>query len=146
MRVIIQRVKSASVTIDEKIYNEIGYGMLILVGFTEGDSTNDIDYLVKKIVNLRIFGDEKGLMNESILDIKGSILSISQFTLYADASKGNRPSFTKVADKDEASNLYGIFNEKLNEFITTKSGIFGSSMQIELINDGPVTIIFDSNT
>lgn len=144
MRVIIQRVSKSSVTIDNKLYNEINNGMLILVGFTDGDNENDIDYIIRKIVNLRIFDDENGIMNKSILDTKGSILSISQFTLYADTRKGNRPSYIKALKGEYSSKLYDEFNNRLNKFVCVKTGIFGSNMQVSLINDGPVTIMIDS--
>ena len=132
------------VEINNNIYNEIGNGLMILVGFTEGDTSTDIDYCVKKIVNLRIFDDESGVMNKSVIDVGGSILSISQFTLYADTKKGNRPSYIKALKGEKATLLYDEFNTKLNEFIDTKTGIFGSDMKVSLINDGPVTIIIDS--
>lgn len=144
MKVVVQRVKSSSVTIDNKLYNSINKGLMVLVGFTEGDNTSDIDYIVKKIVNLRIFDDESGIMNKSIIDIKGSILSISQFTLYADTKKGNRPSYINALNGNIATKLYDEFNNKLKSFVNTKTGIFGSDMQVSLINDGPVTIIIDS--
>lgn len=144
MKVIVQRVKSSSVTIDNKLYNSIDKGLMVLVGFTEGDNTSDIDYIVKKIVNLRIFDDESGIMNKSIIDIEGSILSISQFTLYADTKKGNRPSYINALNGSIATKLYDEFNNKLKNFVNTKTGIFGSDMQVSLINDGPVTIIIDS--
>lgn len=144
MKVVVQRVKSSSVTIDNKLYNSINKGLMVLVGFTEGDNTSDIDYIVKKIVNLRIFDDENGIMNKSIIDIKGSILSISQFTLYADTKKGNRPSYINALNGNIATKLYDEFNNKLKNFVNTKTGIFGSDMQVSLINDGPVTIIIDS--
>lgn len=144
MKVVVQRVKSSSVTIDNKLYNSINKGLMVLVGFTEGDNTSDIDYIVKKIVNLRIFDDESGIMNKSITDIKGSILSISQFTLYADTKKGNRPSYINALNGNIATKLYDEFNNKLKNFVNTKTGIFGSDMQVSLINDGPVTIIIDS--
>lgn len=144
MKVVVQRVKSSSVTIDNKLYNSINKGLMVLVGFTEGDNTSDIDYIVKKIVNLRIFDDESGIMNKSIIDIKGSILSISQFTLYADTKKGNRPSYINALNGNIATKLYDEFNNKLKNFVNTKTGIFGSDMQVSLINDGPVTIIIDS--
>lgn len=144
MKVIVQRVKSSSVTIDNKLYNSIDKGLMVLVGFTEGDNTSDIDYIVKKIVNLRIFDDESGVMNKSIIDIEGSILSISQFTLYADTKKGNRPSYINALNGSIATKLYDEFNNKLKNFVNTKTGIFGSDMQVSLINDGPVTIIIDS--
>ena len=144
MKVIVQRVKSSSVTIDNKLYNSIDKGLMVLVGFTEGDNTSDIDYIVKKIVNLRIFDDESGVMNKSIIDIEGSILSISQFTLYADTKKGNRPSYINALNGSIATKLYDEFNNKLKNFVNTKTGIFGSDVQVSLINDGPVTIIIDS--
>lgn len=144
MKVVVQRVKSSSVTIDNKLYNSINKGLMVLVGFTEGDNTSDIDYIVKKIVNLRIFDDENGIMNKSIIDIKGSILSISQFTLYADTKKGNRPSYIKALKSEYSSKLYDEFNKKLSEYINIKTGVFGAEMEVSLINDGPITIIIDS--
>lgn len=144
MKVVVQRVSKANVTIDNKVYNSINNGLMILVGFTEGDTSTDIDYIVKKVVNLRIFDDENGVMNKSILDIKGSILSISQFTLYADTKKGNRPSYIKALKGELSTKLYDEFNKKLNEIAPTKTGIFGADMKVSLINDGPVTIIIDS--
>ena len=144
MKVVVQRVKKSSVSIDNKIYNSINNGLMVLVGFTDGDTSNDIDYVVKKIVNLRIFDDEDGVMNRSVIDINGEILSISQFTLYADTKKGNRPSYIKALKGEVSIKLYDEFNNKLNELILTKTGIFGADMKVELINDGPTTIIIDS--
>ena len=144
MRVVIQRVKESSVEIDNKIYNSIKSGLMILVGFTDGDTSYDIDYCVKKISNLRIFDDENGVMNKSVIDIDGEVLSISQFTLYADTKKGNRPSYVKALRSELSSKLYDEFNQKLNSFVPTKTGIFGADMKVALINDGPVTIIIDS--
>lgn len=144
MRVVIQRVKSSSVEINNEIYNSIDNGLMILSCFTEGDTSKDIDYIVKKVVNLRIFDDEDGVMNKSILDVGGEILSISQFTLYADTKKGNRPSYIKALNGSEAIKLYDEFNDKLSKQVLTKTSIFGSDMKVELINDGPVTIIIDS--
>ena len=144
MRVIVQRVKEASVTVDNKIVGKIGYGFMLLVGFTEGDNITNIDAMVKKILNLRIMDDENGVMNKSILDVGGNILSISQFTLYADASKGNRPSYIKSLGGSEASKLYDKFNEELSKSIKVETGIFGADMEIEEVKDGPVTIIIDS--
>ena len=143
MKVIVQRVSKANVRIDNKVYNSINNGLMILVGFTEGDTSADIDYIVKKVVNLRIFDDENGIMNKSILDIKGSILSISQFTLYADTKKGNRPSYIKALKGELSTKLYDEFNEKLNNIVTTKTGIFGADMKVTITNDGPVTIILE---
>ena len=144
MKVVVQRVKSSSVTIDNKLYNSINNGLMVLVGFTEGDNTSDIEYIVKKIVNLRIFDDENGIMNKSIIDTYGSILSISQFTLYADTKKGNRPSYIKALKSEYSSKLYDEFNKKLSEYINIKTGVFGAEMEVSLINDGPITIIIDS--
>ena len=145
MKVVIQRVKSASVTINDKLINKIDEGLLLLVGFTPGDNKEDIAYAIHKIVNLRIFADKDGLMNKNILDVNGQILSISQFTLYANLKKGNRPSFQDAMDAQEANKLYELFNLELNKLIPTFQGVFGADMQISLINDGPVTIILDTN-
>ncbi len=144
MKVVIQRVASSSVLIDNKIYNTINNGLMVLSCFTEGDTSEDIDYIVKKIVNLRIFDDEVGVMNKSILDVGGEILSISQFTLYAITKNGNRPSYIKALNGTLSKPLYEEFNEKLKEHIKTKTGIFGADMKVELVNDGPITIIIDS--
>lgn len=144
MKVIVQRCLEASVIIDKEIYNKIDRGLMLLVGFTNEDTINDIDYCVRKIINLRIFDDENGIMNKSILDVDGSILSISQFTLYGDVKKGNRPSYINALSGDKSIKLYNEFNSKLNMFVETKTGIFGADMKINLTNDGPVTIIIDS--
>ena len=145
MKVVIQRVSEANVTIDNKIYNSIENGLMVLVGFTEGDNSLDIDYVVKKICNLRIFDDENGVMNKSVIDVCGSILSISQFTLYADTRKGNRPSYLRALKGDLSCGLYNEFNKKLNELVPTKTGIFGADMKVSLVNNGPTTIIIDSS-
>lgn len=144
MKVVIQRSKNSNVYIDNKLYNEIDHGLVILSCFTEGDGIDDINYIVKKIVNLRIFDDENGVMNKSIIIVNGSILSISQFTLYADTKKGNRPSYFKALKGDEATILYDKFNEELNKQIKTVTGVFGADMEVHITNDGPVTIIIDS--
>jgi len=144
MKVIVQRSKYAKVEVNNELINEIERGLVLLVGFTHTDTVEDIEYLVKKIANLRIFDDENGIMNKSILDVGGSILSISQFTLYADSKKGNRPSYINALGGDQAIKLYELFNKRLNEFVETKSGIFGADMQVTLTNDGPVTIILES--
>lgn len=144
MKVVASRVKSANVKVDNKIVGECEKGLLLLVGFTDGDSEKEIDQLVKKCLNLRIFDDENGVMNKSVLDIEGTILSISQFTLYGDASKGNRPSYVKAMKGEEATKLFDIFNNKLNEFIHTETGVFGADMQITAHHDGPVTIMMES--
>lgn len=143
MKVVIQRCKNASVIIENMVYNSINDGMVILVGFTNNDGINEINYMVDKIINLRIFDDENHVMNKSIKDINGSILSISQFTLYADTKKGRRPSYIDALNGREASKLYDLFNQKLSENLEVKTGIFGSDMQASLINDGPVTIIME---
>ena len=143
MKVVVQRVKESSVIIDDKVYNSINNGLMVLVGFTEGDNSLDVDYCVKKITNLRIFDDENGVMNKSIIDIEGSILSISQFTLYAETKKGNRPSYIKALKGELSTKLYDEFNEKLNNIIPTKTGIFGADMKVSLVNDGPVTFMIE---
>ncbi len=145
MRVIIQRSKQSKVTINGKVNGQIDHGYVILVGFTDGDNEKIIDKMVNKIVNLRIFEDENEKMNLSILDTNGSILSISQFTLYANCSEGRRPSFVSAMNPTEATKLYDVFNEKLREFVHVETGIFGSDMKVEIYNDGPVTIVLDSN-
>ena len=145
MKVIVQRSKNSKVTINNKINGSIDKGFVLLVGFTYGDNEDIIDKMIKKIINLRIFDDENDKMNLSILDVGGSILSISQFTLYANSKKGNRPSFIDALNPSEASILYNYFNNRLNEFVHTETGIFGSDMKVEIYNDGPVTIILDSS-
>lgn len=144
MKVVIQRSKYSNVVIDNKIYNEIDKGLVVLSCFTEGDTIEDINYIVKKIVNLRIFDDDNGIMNKSVIDTEGSILSISQFTLYADTKKGNRPSYNKALNGNLATKLYDTFNEELNKYVLTVTGVFGADMLLNIQNDGPVTIIIDS--
>jgi D-tyrosyl-tRNA(Tyr) deacylase len=146
MRVVIQRVSHASVEIEKRIKAEIKDGLLILVGIEEADNEEDIDWLCKKIVNLRIFDDENGVMNESILTTKGDILAISQFTLHASTKKGNRPSYIKAAKGEISKPLYEKFCSKLSEELgkEVKTGIFGADMKVELLNDGPVTILMDT--
>ena len=144
MRVIVQRSKNSKVTIDNKVNGSIDHGFVLLVGFTDGDNEEIIDKMINKVINLRVFEDEKEKMNLSILDTKGSILSISQFTLYADAKKGNRPSFINAMNPNEATKLYDLFNEKLSKFLHVETGIFGADMKVEIYNDGPVTIYLDS--
>ena len=143
MKVLVQRVKEASVSIENRVNGKIDKGLLLLVGFTEGDDKEKIDAMIKKIINLRIFDDKDGIMNLSVIDVGGSILSISQFTLYADTSGGNRPSYKKALESRKASLLYNYFNNKLSEYIKVETGIFGSDMQVSLINDGPVTIMLE---
>ena len=144
MKVVVQRVESSSVLVDDKIVGQINKGLMILVGFTYGDNIDTIKYIVNKIVNLRIFDDENGVMNLSVNDIKGEILSVSQFTLYATFG-GRRPSFTKALNYNSAKELYDIFNEELRKNdINVETGIFGEDMKVNFTNDGPVTIIIDS--
>jgi D-tyrosyl-tRNA(Tyr) deacylase len=146
MRVVVQRVKKASCTISGKVYSQIEQGYLLLVGFTHTDSIKEVKYLAKKIANLRVFEDENGKMNLSLKTVGGKILSISQFTLYADTKDGNRPAFIKAMNPKDASLLYDSFNEELRMYdIEVQTGIFGADMKIELVNDGPVTIIYDEN-
>lgn len=145
MRVLIQRVSDASVAIGGEIKGKIGRGFLLLVGIGENDDHSDIDWLVQKIVNMRIFSDEEGKMNRSIQDISGSLLVISQFTLHASTKKGNRPSFIDAARPEHAIPLYEMFVDKLKEVkLTVETGVFGADMQVALVNDGPVTILLDS--
>ena len=144
MRVVVQRVKKSSVSVNKKVVGKIDNGLMILVGFTYNDNIKDLEYMIKKVLNLRIFDDENGVMNKNVLEVGGSILSISQFTLYADTKKGNRPSYIKALKSDEATILYNRFNELLNQKIKVEIGIFGAEMEVSLINDGPITIILDS--
>ena len=143
MRVGGQRSGKAKFTVDGKITGEIENGLVLLVGFTAGDNEETIDWMIRKILHLRIFDDEQGVMNKSILDVGGKILSISQFTLYADTKKGNRPSYIQALNGEQASTLYDIFNQKLAENISVETGIFGADMQISLVNQGPVTILLE---
>lgn len=145
MRVVLQRVSHASVTVEEKVIGKIQRGFLLLVGVTHDDTMEDMEYLVRKIVQMRIFEDEEGKLNRSIQDIGGEILSVSQFTLYADTKKGNRPSFSKAAPGDVALEMFEQFNGLLRDTgITVETGQFGADMKVELLNDGPVTILLDS--
>ena len=143
MRVVVQRSKKSNVYVDGKLVNEIDSGMVLLVSFTQGDTEDNISKMVKKIANLRIFDDEAGVMNKSILDVGGEILSISQFTLYADTTKGNRPSYFKALNGEEAIKLYEKFNEEMNKLVPTKPGIFGVEMILSITNDGPITILLE---
>lgn len=146
MKAVIQRVTKASVTVDEKIISSIKNGLLILLGIADDDTITDIEWLSKKIVNLRIFNDKDAIMNKSIIDIEGNIIVVSQFTLMANTKKGNRPSYIKAAKPDVAIPLYEQFISQLEKELGKKvgSGIFGADMKIELLNNGPVTIIIDS--
>ena len=144
MRVVVQRVKRASVTVDNEIIGKIGKGYLLLVGFSAEDNEEIMAHLIRKIVDLRIFEDENGKMNLSIKDVGGEILSVSQFTLYADCRKGNRPGFTEAAKAEDATRMYDRFNQLLSEHLKVETGKVQADMEVELINDGPVTIILDS--
>lgn len=145
MRAVIQRVSQAKVVVDDNTVGQIGKGFMILLGVHEQDTQADVDYLVGKISKLRVFEDEQQKMNRSIIDVGGEILSISQFTLFADTKKGNRPSFVQAAKPDTAIPLYEAFNEGLRQAgIPVETGIFGADMKCHLVNDGPVTIIIDS--
>ena len=146
MRIVIQRVKSASVAIGGEIHSSIGEGMMVLVGVREGDTMDDMRWLAAKTVNLRIFDDDQGVMNRSILDVGGEVLAVSQFTLNASTKKGNRPSYIHAAGHDLAVPLYEAYCDELAQLTgkPTQRGVFGAEMQVSLINDGPVTIIIDS--
>jgi len=146
MKTVIQRVSKASVTVDNKVITSIKNGFLILLGITDGDNLSDIEWLSKKICNLRIFNDEEGVMNKSLIDVNGEAIVVSQFTLMASTKKGNRPSYIKAAKPDIAIPLYEQFIVRIEQDIGKKigSGIFGADMKIDLLNDGPVTIIIDS--
>jgi len=144
MKVVLQRVKYAKVTVDNEIVGSIDKGFLILLGVGHEDSEETVDKYVKKISNLRIFEDENGKMNKSIIDISGEILVVSQFTLYADCTRGNRPSFVNACEPRRANELYEYFKKKCAEYVKkVDSGIFGADMKLELLNDGPVTIVLD---
>lgn len=144
MKIVIQRVKRASVSIDNELYNQIQQGLLLLVGVAPDDAQEDVAYAARKIANMRIFSDDEDKMNLSVKDVNGEILSISQFTLYADTKKGNRPAFIGAAQPDLASQLYDDFNELLGREIPVKTGVFAADMQVELVNDGPVMIVLDT--
>ena len=143
MKIVVQRCENANVSVDKKIVGTIDKGLVLLVGFTKGDSIEEITYMVDKVTNLRIFDDEEGVMNKSLLDVGGDVLSISQFTLYGDARKGRRPSYVKALGGEEASLLYKMFNDELRKKVKVKEGIFGADMKVSLVNDGPVTIFLE---
>lgn len=146
MRVLIQRVKKASVTIDKELISLINNGLLVFIGIGEDDNSEDIGWLTKKIANIRLFDDENGVMNRSVIDIDGEILAVSQFTLMASTKKGNRPSYIKAAKPDISIPLYEQFCKEMELAInkSIKRGVFGADMKVELLNDGPVTIFIDS--
>ena len=145
MRALVQRVTKASVVVNENLVSQIGNGILVFVGFTHNDTIDDIGYIVNKIINLRIFDDSNGVMNLSVIDKNYEVLSVSQFTLYGDTKKGNRPSYVNALNHEEAAKLYDIFNQKLKEKLHDKvsTGIFRSDMKVSLINDGPITIMIE---
>lgn len=143
MKVVVQRAGTSSVTVNEKCVGKIDSGLVLLVAFKETDTIDTINYMVKKIVNLRIFPDEAGIMNKSILDYGGSILSISQFTLYGDATKGNRPSYIMATKGEISKPLYDKFNELLGEYVVVETGIFGADMEVNITNIGPTTILLE---
>ena len=144
MRILVQRSLKSKVSVNNEIVGSIDNGLVILVGFTNDDTNKEIDQLINKVINLRIFDDENGIMNKSILDVGGSILSISQFTLYADTKKGNRPSYINAMGGEMAKKLYDEFNDKLSKFVKVETGIFGADMKVEITNDGPITIMLES--
>lgn len=145
MRVVLQRSGPANVKVDGEVTGKIDKGYVLLVGITHTDTEEDVDYVAKKIANLRLWEDEEGKMNRSILEVGGDILSVSQFTLYGDTKKGRRPSFINAARPEQAEPLWQSFNEKLKEQgLQVQTGIFGAMMDVELVNDGPVTIIVES--
>ena len=143
MKIVVQRSLKSSVKVDNKVVGSIEHGLVLLVGFTYKDNLDIIDYMVDKVLNLRIFDDENGIMNKSLLDVGGDILSISQFTLYADSRKGRRPSYVNALNGEEAIKLYDIFNEKLRSHVKVETGIFGAEMEVNITNDGPITIILE---
>ena len=144
MKIIVQRVKQAQVSIEGQVYSQIKQGLLLIEGVGPEVQLEDLDYAVRKLVNMRIFSDTEGKMNLSVKDIEGEILSISQFTLFADTKKGNRPAFTGAAKPDMAEAFYQDLNRELAKEVPVETGVFGADMQVELINDGPVTIILDT--
>jgi len=143
MRVVVQRARNASCSVDGVITGKIDWGVVVFVGFTENDGEEEISFLAKKIAHLRIFDDENGVMNKSLLDIGGSVLSISQFTLYGDCRKGNRPSYIDALKSEEAKILYEKFNQELAKYVPVEVGVFGADMQIQFTNNGPVTILLE---
>ena len=143
MKVVVQRSKYSKVEVDGKLVNEIDSGLVLLVGFTQTDTEKEVKNMARKVANLRIFDDDAGVMNKSILDVGGEVLSISQFTLYGDAIKGNIQSYIKALNGNDAIKLYEMFNDELNTYVKTKPGIFGADMQVSIHNDGPITILLE---
>ncbi len=146
MRLVIQRVTEASVTIDGKLFSEIGKGLMVLVGVAEGDTTADVEWLAAKTAAMRIFPDENGVMNKSVVDVDGEVLAVSQFTLMASTKKGNRPSYIHAAGHELAIPMYELYCQRLSQILgkEVRTGQFGADMKVGLVNDGPVTIIIDS--
>lgn len=146
MRVLLQRVSEAAVRVDGQVTGEIGHGLLLLVGITEGDDTTDMDWVIRKLLNLRIFEDEQGVMNRSVLETGGDVLAVSQFTLFASTKKGNRPSWSKAAPPTISKPLFDAFVDLLSNTLgkPVPTGVFGADMKVSLINDGPVTLMLDS--
>ncbi|WP_246940722.1 D-aminoacyl-tRNA deacylase [Bacillus pinisoli] len=145
MRVIVQRARDASVTVDKKIVGQIQNGFMLLVGITHADTAEDAAYVADKIANLRVFEDESGKMNHSLLDVQGQVLSVSQFTLYGDCRKGRRPNFMEAAKPEHANTIYELFNNELREKgVHVETGSFGAMMDVQLVNVGPVTLIVES--
>ena len=145
MKIVVQRSLNSSVSVENKVVGRIDKGLVLLVGFTYGDTKDILDKMIDKVINLRIFEDENGVMNKSVLDVKGSILSISQFTLYADIKKGRRPSYINALNGSEAINLYDEFNKRLSNYVHVETGIFGADMKVNILNDGPTTIVIESS-
>ena len=145
MKVVLQRTKQASVTVNQEVTGSISHGYMLLVGITHEDTMKDVDYCARKVAEIRLFEDEEGKMNRSIHEVDGQILSVSQFTLYADTKKGRRPSFVNAARPDIAKPLWDAFNDALRAYgLHVETGIFGADMDVALVNDGPVTIIIES--
>lgn len=144
MKVVVTRCISANVKVDNNVVGKINEGLLVLVGFNTADTEKDIDYIVDKVINLRIFNDELGIMNKSAFELNKEILSVSQFTLYADTKNGRRPSYINALNSKDAIKLYESFNKKLSKYLNVETGVFGADMKVESINDGPVTIIIES--
>lgn len=143
MRVLVQKCRNASVLVSGKTVGRCDFGLMLLVGFTEGDNSSNISYLVNKVLKLRIFEDENGVMNRSVMDVGGSILSVSQFTLYGDTSKGNRPSYIQALNGERAKELYDSFNQELSKSISVQTGEFGADMEVSFTNLGPTTILLE---
>lgn len=143
MRVLVQRSKKSFVTIGDEVTGKITHGMVLLICFTDTDSEKTIDEMIQKILKLRIFDDKNHIMNKNIIEVEGEILSISQFSLYADTKKGNRPSYKNALNRESAIKLYDIFNQKLKQYIKVETGRFGEEMEVHITNDGPITIMLE---